>query len=585
MIEKLRVFLHKNALACEILLAFVMTVGVMYFAGLTKTKEYFLAVVVFVASLALVKAGMRRVNKRRIKFALWYAVPFSMAFWLGHKVHNQSTAIEGISIVDLPMTIVVMVIVALMVVCVLAFMDEHQFTPKKKVLKNSWLKYAAIILVCWMPLFLVFFPGIVSSDSAVQIRQAIGEGAWSNWHPVLHTAFVALPTTIGFNMFGDLTAGIALSTIVQMIVLSAIFGYVASWVVKRTSKKWLGYVFVAFLGLCPVVACYAITMWKDVLFSAVFMLMVIKIYDLLNEKNRNQKLGWKDLWCVFALVFLAAFLRNGGVLIVLALGVALIIYYKSARKILAILTAACLAGVLIIQGPIYGAIGIAKSPFMESMSVPVQQMGYVASMGELNEEEEEALKKYADVEKLGMNYSPMNADPAKNSFDYVAVEDDKIGFIKTWLMILGNHFGGYVKAYMLQTYAYWYVQSDVWVLDFGHVHDEIWLKEEYSDKSLLGDSMKTLAEKVEGGLLGTSWFGWMANVGVLCWGIVLMVIVFIYQKRYMMMVPMACVLIYIVSLLVASPVSWIFRYVYSLLLIMPILIVVSFIKLEKGKIK
>ena len=95
--------------------------------------------------------------------------------------------------------------------------------------------------------------------------------------------------------------------------------------------------------------------------------------------------------------------------------------------------------------------------------------------------------------------------------------------------------------------------------------------------SLIGDGIKNAITKVEEGSTVVVWIGWMNNVGVLFWGIVYMLVVFMYQKRYAMLVPMSGVLIYMISLLIASPISWMFRYAYSLLLILPILIIICFV--------
>lgn len=583
--NKIKLFVAKNQKLCEIVAAFLMTAAISYMLGITRSKEYFLALLIFVAILTVVRVGVKNYDKRRLKFSLWFAVPFGAALWFGGKLTLNSIEIAPVGVLDIPVIVALIVIFTFMMMSVLAFIDAKRFTPKKSaVLKNKkWWIFSLIIFLCWMPLFLVFFPGVVSVDSAVQIKQAIGEGVMSNWHPVLHTLLIAAPVNLGILISGDLTMGIALYTLMQMIILSIIFGYAVKWAMGKTQKNWVGYVMFAFFALCPVVACYAVTMWKDVLFSAVFMLMVMKIYDLLETRKRTDKISFKELLVVLALVFLVAFLRNGGVLVVVTLGVALLIYYKASRKMVGISFVVVTVLIMVVQGPIYKAFNISGSPFMESMSVPAQQIGYVTQLDELTEEEREKLEVYGDVEKLAESYTPMNADPAKTSFDYGKVEEDKVGFLKTWAELLTGHFGDFVKAYILQMHSYWYVQGDAWVLDFGHTHEELWLKTEYTDRSLLGEGTLELVQKAENGLATAVWSGWINNVGVLFWLMVVFVVVFLYQKRYYMLVPMVGIIIYMVSLLMASPVSWIFRYVYALLLATPILIVICFIKPKKGE--
>jgi hypothetical protein len=268
---------------------------------------------------------------------------------------------------------------------------------------------------------------------------------------------------------------------------------------------------------------------------------------------------------------------------VLALAVALFVYYRRARKVVAISFAAIIFGMVLVQKVVYGAFNIESSPFMESMSVPAQQLGYVVSINGLDEDTDKELSKYADIKCLEENYTPMNADPAKNCFNYGLINDNKLELIKIWFRVLPRRLMDYIKAYVLHTYSYWYVQGSVWDLDFGHTHEEKWLKTEYTDLSLLGDNARNIIKNIELGLTSTPWLGWTNSVGVLFWSIYFVLIMFLYRKHYKMLVFLVCIFVYMISLLIASPISWIFRYVYSLMLILPILVVMCFIKERKEK--
>lgn len=581
MIEKLKKTIAKHSTVFEGIGAFFITIGMLQLFSETKSRHYLLMILMFVAVFTIVHFGVLNYTRRRLRFSLIYCVPFGLAFWFGQKVGYQSMDIVNFVIMDVALILVLITLFTLMSMCVLGFIDKNSYVlgKRKKDGNNRWWVYLLIILLCWVPLFLVFFPGIVSNDSAVQLSQAVGEGVWSNWHPVLHTLFIAIPVNIGMIIFGgDLTAGIALSTIMQMFILSAIFGYVVKWVIELTQKKWVGYLLLTFFALCPIVACYAVTMWKDVLFSAVFLLLFIKIYDLIRKKKRGELLQFGDLWVILLLTLLTGFLRNGGILIVAVLLIAMWIYYRESWKLILAGFGGVIMIMLVVQGLIYSVLNITSSPLMESLSIPAQQFAYIAGDGKMDDELRKELAKYADVDCLASNYSPMNADPAKNCFDYKAVDEGKIDFLLLWAKTLPSHLSDYIKSYLLHTYAYWYIQSDVWALDFGHSHDEVWMNTDYNDMSLVGDGLRNAITRIEEGLTTVVWIGWMNNVGVLFWGVIYMLMVFIYMKRYAMMVPMSGMLVYMVSLLIASPVSWMFRYVYSFLLITPILIVICFIK-------
>lgn len=587
MLKKLKEIIKRYSFATESIVSFLLMIGLIYEMHATLSNEYILALMLYIAVFVVVHYGDKNYNKRRLKYSLFFAVPFSFFICLGRKTAYQSMIIGSLSIIDVLLAMVLSAVFALIFINALAFIDRKSFEPKTKaeqLFKNKNLFwYVLIIILCWMPLFLIFFPGFISVDSVVQIRQAIGEGVWSNWHPVLYTLFIALPVNIGKSVFGDLTAGIALATITQMVILSLIFGYIVKWSIKKTTRKWIGICLLVFFALCPVVACYSITIWKDVLFSALFALLFIKIYDLLDSKSRMDILTFGNIIVVLVLTVLVGFLRNGGVLIMLALGIALFVYYKKSRKVIGLGFAAIILLTMLIQGFLYDVLGITGSPFMESMSVPAQQFGYVVKSGNMPEEVEKELSKFADIDCLGENYTPMNADPAKNCFDYEAVNDEKSGLIRVWFDLLTQRFPDYVNAYLLQMRSYWYIKGETWAIDFSHIHDKEWMEAEYTDRSLLGDFTRETVMALEKGLTSSAWLGWINNVGVLFWLTCFMLMVFIYEKKYNILVPMVAVLVYMLSLLIASPVSWIFRYSYSLLLLLPVLTIICFMKKKKER--
>jgi len=566
-----------------VVLSFIATIGLMHFFMIDMGREYLLFLILLVFLCVVLKFAFKKLNKRRMKFALIFSIPFSLALWLGNKIVFQSVEFKPFEVMDVLSLFGIVVLFIALAISVFYYIDNCNLlkVKTKEVRKKMWLYYSVAIIILWIPLFLIFFPGQVSVDSAVMIGQILGETELSNWHPVLYVLLISVPIKLGFYVFGDLTLGIALSVLLQMLLLSTIFGYVVFWCERRCHKKWITVSVLLFFALCPIVSCYAITLWKDVLFSAVFLLFIVKVYDFIVAHGRGDAFEIRDILWPTILVFLLAFLRNGGVLIVAAFGIAMFVYYRVSRKMIGILFAIAVITIVVIQGPIYGVLGIKKSPFMESMSIPAQQMAYVAYSNQLSSDEKDSLSFLADTESMAENYLPMNADPAKNSFDYDKVEDNKILFLTNWWKMLLKHFPAYVKAYILQTNSYWNVEGYSWALSYEHNHDDLWLNEDWADVPLFGSELRDFVEKSGYNLMDTSWFGWLGNVGVIVWFIVAITIVYLYQKRYKLMILMVAPVIYIISLMVASPISGSFRYVYSLLLIMPVLILICFIKSER----
>ena len=194
MINKIKKFIKEHLLVFEIGLALVFTIGGVYMFDATFSQKYLMALLVFIAMFVLIKKGLDGYNIRRLKYSLWFAVPMGVAFWFGHKITLQSIEIGVFSVFDLPSIIILIAIFCLLSICIFDYIDKKSFMPKNKIgiSKKYWFIMAVVIFACWVPIFLSFFPGIVSIDSAVQIRQAIGEGIMSNWHPILYTLFITL---------------------------------------------------------------------------------------------------------------------------------------------------------------------------------------------------------------------------------------------------------------------------------------------------------------------------------------------------------------------------------------------------------
>ena len=131
---------------------------------------------------------------------------------------------------------------------------------------------AAIALVVWA----VFYPGLLSTDSIVQYRQAV-TSVYTDWHPplmslVLH-AVLALGGSLGFLMLAQCLAGVfGLRALVRSVV-ALLYEDRGDREVERRAA-WLP-LCVLLLLLIPVtpLAFYLMTFWKDV-WAMILMLWI-----------------------------------------------------------------------------------------------------------------------------------------------------------------------------------------------------------------------------------------------------------------------------------------------------------------------
>ena len=85
-----------------------------------------------------------------------------------------------------------------------------------KLLKNEvFLVIITILLIflSYLPFFLRYYPGIVTSDSYSQIEQTIGILPLKDHHPITHTAIIGIFVNLGLKLSGNINTGIALYSI------------------------------------------------------------------------------------------------------------------------------------------------------------------------------------------------------------------------------------------------------------------------------------------------------------------------------------------------------------------------------------
>lgn len=575
-------YIQKNHSIISFFLSVLASIGLSFYYNFGFSNKFFLFFIVCFSLYHLSNRLLTSFEKRRFIFSLLFAIPLTISFAIGDKITYSTTAFSGYSFLDIPQYLSLLFFILLMT----NFLLSLRFTqkPLRKIsltrIKHPKLVAFVIILLCWLPYWIAFMPGIISVDTIVQFKQAVDPSQLSNWHPILHTILLGIPVKIGY-ILNNITAGIVFAVLLQEITTAAILANVTA-IFARVQKKTLSYIILtAFFALCPVVALYAVTPWKDIIFSSLFLLLLVLLFELL-KSGRRTPLTLKTTWKIAILVLLVPFFRNGGILISLSIITLLAFYYKKQLAKVLVSGAIIIASILIIQGPGYKLLKIQSSPFMESMSIPAQQIAYVAANNKLYPEDLEELDHFADIDLLVGSYTPMHADAAKNSFDYEVVEQEKGRFIKLWVKLLSYNPGSFVKAYVYHTYSYWYIGEPTWIDDYTNVHKGEWLSDwDYSDINIFGEQYRIFVAQVFRALPRTSWFGFFTNVGALVWCYIFMFISALYRKRKTVALLFIPIFVYIASLLIASPVSWIFRYIYILLLALPVFFCLTFFHSKK----
>ena len=332
-------------------------------------------------------------------------------------------------------------------------LDKQPKTRKKPQFINKFsVKYFfiffAIILACWMPVFLAFFPGGFGYDVEYQMTTP---GIYDGHHPMIHNIFLRGSIYVGEKIFGRNNMAIAFHTILQMLMMSAIFAYICE-VLRHFGKKRLHYLGAVFFGLMPFCSYMAISATKDAMYIALFAMSLALFYEALVI----DKLSKKRIVLTAIIVALTALFRNNGphILIIWLVVAGLMLWRNQAKRVLLY---AC-AGGLVLAGLFHVvAINVFKSTGeteeCAAFSIPLHLLdSVIVSHPEVLEEENLEDGKvfgYFDLDiAKEARYDSNLADLAKHSIGRQVTKGNKVQLLFTTLKVGLRYPITYAKSFI-----------------------------------------------------------------------------------------------------------------------------------------
>ena len=323
--------------------------------------------------------------------------------------------------------------------------------------KKLWLIFFAALLAMWLPALLVLGPRL-SPDSTWVLSQAIGSGL-NDAHPVAYTLLLRLIAK-PFFLAGNITAGVYLFCFLQMVFVAAVLSCSLYWLYRRGCGLWCCCLGAAYFTFTTVFAVNSITIWKDIPFNAVLLLLVMFLYDnYLSEGELIKSSRGCALFCALSLAI--CFLRGNGWSLMLVVTLALVAAYLRKSKKLIICMVPLLIAVKLITGPLYAELGIANSSSVtERAALPIQQVArVVATGGDISPEELEFIDNIMDVSVMAEAYNPISVDYIKGNaaFNSQYLNEHLGEFLRVWLSLAPKNPSEYLNAWLLETLGYWHV--------------------------------------------------------------------------------------------------------------------------------
>ena len=438
-----------------------------------------------------------------------------------------------------------------------------------------------ILLVCMIPFFLMNYPAVMTPDSLSQYRQAIGSQNYSDHHPWLHTMLFKLCYSMGYAVSGDIYFSIAIYTIVQMIVVAVAESYViVSLYEMGMKKKWCILSLFVFI-LYPFNLIYAVTIWKDILFSVSVMVLTLTIFRLclLSKESKSLFQSKRDSILFIVSGFFMCMFRHNGLYAFIVLAIILFFVFKRQVKSYFLMVALIMVACVFIKGPVMNACNVTSGEYAYKLCIPLQQIGrVVANNRQLTDEEVTTLEKINGLNYVKENYQEGGADPMFAWVLYGNQEyliEHQAEYAKLWISIGLRYPKDYFDAFVDQTRGYWYPMAPEQVTNTGITENEDGL---LSQPLLKGPVFIKINELLEKFYTIIPIYGIYYSMGAMFWFLLLGFAICIYNHKLGMTVSFLPVFLLTLTLFIAVPLVADMRYGYPLVLTMPLIAAITFYK-------
>lgn len=338
--------------------------------------------------------------------------------------------------------------------------------------KGLFLTVLITLLILWGIVFLICYPGCCSVDTNDIFRMALGlpfesnhfrYDTLNNHHPVFYVFLNYVVLTVGQTVGLPQAISVALITLIHLLILTVCCSYFSVKLRELFSSDFVFVIAWIFFALNPVIAQYSVTIWKDIIFSGLFLVFIIQ-YAFLILKPAESASNKKFIIGFILVSICCSLLRNNAFAIILV-SIALLLCVKSIRKAALVALASIALLFILVTGPLYNMIGVQPTHFSESMSVPIQQVGrVVVENGSITEDQKDFLNSILPYEQWAERYRPASPNNIKFATDFNDdfLEANKTEFIKTWMQIGIQNPGVYFRAWCAQTLSFWSMTGETW---------------------------------------------------------------------------------------------------------------------------
>ena len=426
--------------------------------------------------------ALRRADRRTLVCGLAWGLLLAGALGIGAELLVYDGLLPGMGSLLRRLAVPVMAAPLLGLICA-RLMLAHPKAPAKPV-RFPLPGYMLVILLCWLPILLAYFPGMLNYDFPGEYAQHL-EGAYTTLHPLLHSALINGVITLG-ELLHSRTFGLLLMTMLQMTLFAAALACACVFAQRRGASLPVLAAMTALFGLHPIFSVMALSMTKDTLFAAALLVLSLLVWEACEEPEAFFSSRKKAALCVVTAIG-TALLRNNGVFALALMLPALIIVSRGWRRRAVLLSAACAgASALVLLG-----LNLVLSPSAERTdfqlySLPAQQLVRAYNRGSMSDADRAELEGWYTSEE-GLVVHPHLADGAKGYLDRDRIQREGGDFMALWARVGRTCAKEYLEAFLMLNVGLWYPD------DLSH--STIYPDASYNDKGYLQTQEYDMAEQ------------------------------------------------------------------------------------------
>jgi len=326
------------------------------------------------------------------------------------------------------------------------------------------------IIIMFVISLLSFFPGLVTSDNVDQINQAFNNN-YVSAHPVIHSMFIGLLTRLGGQ------GAIWIPGLVQIFFFAFAWTYICKEFRKynpSAKNKLYQWIVTLIIVILPLNFLYSITLWKDIIYSYNFILLVGFIYIGIKEKFKYS--NGQIFLISLSSVAIMKFRLNGlpiGFLTFVMLFILNIKYNKAKKQIILFVVSFIICYLLFTIPTKFVYIQPSKKSEENILtSTKVYSFGALLNDGiEIDEEDKEFLNQIINLDDWKNLYDPVNGTEMLFSEKYHRDIWKKEGSIKRF----NELYSKYTKQKPMTIIKHFLSVNSIWwsVKEYGPMHSII----------------------------------------------------------------------------------------------------------------